>query len=181
MERNEEQLELLEACLDGELPSGEAESLRARLGREPGLAAELDQLRAERASRVAAFAGMEGDEGIADRLIARARVQVDAPAKRQWRMPWRYAAAAAAACLVLGFVAGQWLDMQDAPGITRLTPVAHESSYRVAITDEDGQVIAIQKFDSLEQATEFSDDLRQWQERQEQIRNGQVIVRSAHF
>ena len=54
-------------------------------------------------------------------------------------------------------------------------------TYQVAITDDAGGVIAVQKFESLEQATEFSEDLQRWQERQEGVRNGRVTIRSARF
>lgn len=178
MATNEGQVGQLEAYLDGELPPGVAESLRARIEREPALAVELDRLRAERSVRVAAFAGMEGDGAIADRLLARAKSRADGPAKRRRAFPFRHAVAAAA-CLAVGFVAGRIIE-GTGPG-SWVTPVSQEPAYRVAITDDAGRIIAVQRFDSIEQATEFSEDLRRWQERQEQIRNGQVTIRSASF
>jgi anti-sigma factor RsiW len=178
---NEDQMELLEAYLDGALSPDEVEAVRARLACEPALAAELDQLRAERAVRVSAFAAMEGDEQLADRMLARAKADVKEPAKQvRWVIGVRYPVAAAA-CLIIGFIAGRLLETRTMRELTQFTPVAHESFYRVAITDYSGRVIAVQKFDSLEQATEFSEDLRRWQERQDHIRNGQVTVRSASF
>lgn len=179
MATDEGQVEQLEAYLDGELPPEVAEALRRREEREPALAAELDRMRAQRAMRVVAFAGMEGDEGIADRLLAGARARANEPVKvRPWMSPLRYAVAAAA-CLGVGFAVGRIMDgTRSGPW---MTPGANESAYRVAITDDAGRVIAVQRFDSIEQATEFSEDLRRWQERQEQIRNGQVTIRSASF
>ncbi len=44
-----------------------------------------------------------------------------------------------------------------------------------------GQVMAVQKFQSLEKAREFSNDLQQWQIRQERLLNGQVTVQSAKY
>jgi len=51
----------------------------------------------------------------------------------------------------------------------------------VQIVDESGQVMAVQKFQSLEKAREFSNDLQQWQIRQERLLNGQVTVQSAKY
>jgi anti-sigma factor RsiW len=178
---DEDQAELLEAYLDGALSPDAVESVRARLAQDPALAAELEQLRSGRAVRVSIFAAMEGDERLADRMLARARADVKAHAKpRRWTTAVRYALAAAA-CLVIGFVAGRVLETRTMRELTRLTPSTQDNVYRVAITDDSGRVIAVQKFDSLEQATEFSADLQRWQERQDHIRNGQVTVRSASF
>ena len=58
---------------------------------------------------------------------------------------------------------------------------ASEAPYQVQIVDESGQVMAVQKFPSLEKAREFSDDLQQWQIRQERLLNLQVTVHSGRF
>jgi anti-sigma factor RsiW len=180
MAANEDQLERLETYLDGALSPDEVAALRGRLEREPFLTAALDQLRAERAVRVSAFATMEGDDALAGRLISQARSRVpEAPGRGRWGAALRYVVAAAA-CLCIGFVAGQLIEKLNHTTLP-FTPVSQESSYRVAITDDAGRVIAIQKFESMDEATEFSEDLRRWQERQEQIRNGQITVRSASF
>jgi hypothetical protein len=55
------------------------------------------------------------------------------------------------------------------------------AGYDVAIIDETGRVLGVQQFSTLEQAREFSEDLKRWHERQEQLRSGQVTVRSAKF
>jgi anti-sigma factor RsiW len=178
MATNERQIEQLDAYLDGELPPDVADTLRRRIQSEPSLAAELDQLRAERSKRISAFGTMEADEGIADRLLAHAKSHVSGPTKHRWASPLRYAVATAAS-LAMGFVAGRLIE-GTGPGF-RVTPASHDSAYRVAITDDAGRVIAVQRFDSIEQATEFSEDLRRWQERQDQIRNGRVTIRSASF
>src|SRR5688500_10654532 len=135
MAMDEGQVEQLEAYLDGALPPEVAEALRRRMEREPGLAAELEQMRVERSRRVVAFAGMEGDEGIADRLLAGARARVNEPVKtrRRWMSPLRYAVAAAA-CLGVGFAVGRIMD-GTRPGPWSAAG-ANESAYRVAITDD---------------------------------------------
>ena len=64
-------VELLEAMLDNELTAEQGEQLRARLGREPKLAAELEQLRSERKLRAEMFSSLEGgDEDVVKRILA---------------------------------------------------------------------------------------------------------------
>jgi hypothetical protein len=105
---SEQDLELLEDCLDGELSPGESERLHARLEKEPELAEVLDELRGERAARSAVWASLEPSEGHANRFAER----VIATAKRQERKSrfWQVGrfGSAAAACLVLGVFLG-WI------------------------------------------------------------------------
>ena len=54
--------------------------------------------------------------------------------------------------------------------------IAQAPTYQVQITDDTGRVVAVQKFDSLEQAREFTDDLTKWQLRQQQLQQGQVVL-----
>ena len=174
-------IELLETYLDDALPPAEADALRDRLANEPALSAELDQLRADRALRASAFASMEADDALADRLLANAKTTGGHLAKPiRWTTPLRYIAAAAA-CIALGFLAGQLMETRNPLRPAASPQATAAQTYQVAITDDAGGVIAVQKFDSLEQATEFSEDLRRWQERQERVRNGQITIRSARF
>ncbi len=184
MATNEEQLESLDAYLDGELSTAEESALRRRLAADPALAAEVDQLRAGREARRVAFASMEGDDGGAGRVLGRV---IGGVAHWAWRVPggWVRYAVAAAACIVIGFVAGRVVRWNGNGVVSQMTEgvtqVSADRVYNVAITDSTGKVIAVQPFESIEQATEFSEDLERWQERQEQIRQGQVTVRSARF
>ena len=174
-------IELLESYLDDALSASEAAALRGRLTNEPALSAELDQLRADRALRASAFASMEADDALAERLLANVGTRGEQRAKpMRWTTPLRYMAAAAA-CIALGFFAGQLLETRDPLRMVASPQAASAQTYQVAITDDAGGIIAVQKFDSLEQATEFSEDLRRWQERQERVRNGQITIRSARF
>src|SRR4051812_29336434 len=93
-------VQLLEAMLDNELPAEQSESLRGRLKREPVLAAELEELRAERKVRADMFSSLEGgEEAVVDRILSATRASGTAgPA----RMRLRYAMAAAA-LIAIGF------------------------------------------------------------------------------
>ena len=174
-------IELLETYLDDALPPAEADALRGRLANEPALSAELDQLRTDRAQRASAFASMEANDALAERLLANVSSRREPPAKPlRWTTPLRYVAAAAA-CIALGFFARQSMETRDPLRKVASPQAAVTPTYQVAITDDAGGVIAVQKFESLEQATEFSEDLQRWQERQERVRNGRVTIRSARF
>src|SRR2546423_9630610 len=64
-------LEVVEALLDNELTGQQSEQLRTRLRSEPGLAAELEHLRAERTLRAEMFSSLEGgEEAVVDRILA---------------------------------------------------------------------------------------------------------------
>lgn len=166
-------VELLEAMLDNQLPVEQRESLRARLEREPALAAELEKLREERKVRAEMFSSLEGgEEAVVDRILRAARTSGTAgPA----RMRLRYAMAAAA-LIAIGFLIG-WMGAMGG----KSNVIASEPPYRVEILDESGQLMAVQNFQSMEKAREFSEDLQQWQIRQERLLSGEVLVHSAKY
>lgn len=175
-------LEILETYLDGETPAAEQTGLRARIAREPALRGEFDRLSAERALRQSLFAGYEaGADDLAERILARCGEEDE---KRQRRYAWIAHAmrftGAAAACLAVGFLAG-WLGRSRPATSPSPARAAAQLAYDVAVIDEAGQVMGVQKFTSYEEAQEFREDLRRWQQRQEQLRSGQVTVRSAQF
>ena len=178
------ELELLEAYLDGETPAGEQAALRGRIAREPQLRAGFEQLSGERVMRQSLFASFEaGADDAAERILSRCHEQDE---KQQRRYAWLTHAmrftGAAAACLAVGFLAG-WLG-RSRPAVTQNPSRAVAQSqlaYDVAITDETGQIMGVQKFTTYQEAQEFREDLQRWQQRQEQLRSGQVTVRSAQF
>ena len=152
-------LELLEAFLDDELTPAQDLQLRDRLTSEPTLASELEHLRAERKLRATMFSSLEGgEEGVVDRILSAARTM------------------AAAALIAIGFLVG-WMGATGG----KSNAIAGEAPYKVEILDESGHVMAVQKFQSLQKAQEFSDDLQQWQIRQERLLSGQVTVQSAKY
>ncbi|HWB54255.1 MAG TPA: hypothetical protein VG722_08680, partial [Tepidisphaeraceae bacterium] len=53
--------------------------------------------------------------------------------------------------------------------------------YDVQLKDEGGHVVAVQHFQTLEQARQFVQDVGQWQQRQEQMHNGNVTFVSDQF
>jgi anti-sigma factor RsiW len=101
-------LEALVRLLHGELPAAEAAALRARLAREPELAAAHDRL-------AAAWAAAEPPPaapppaGFTARVMARVRAESRAPGWAQ-APPWARAAAAAAA--LAGMLAGVGLGLR---------------------------------------------------------------------
>ena len=174
----ERDLEILESYLDGQVEGDELAVLRRRLEAEPELAGVLERLREERSSRLAAFASYEPDEMEAERLTAgiQRAVRRGGQGWTHWRR-FGYGAAAAAA-IVLAFLAGAgWMGSTSNGGQVNAVPPV----YKVELRDEAGRVLAEQEFQSLDKAREFSEDLRQWRHRQERLLNGDVTRRSDQF
>jgi hypothetical protein len=175
--------ELLEAHLDAALSPEQAESLGRRLATEPRLAGELERLRAERRVRRAAWASYEPEPPRA--AAAAEAALVLAERTERWRRTGARVrgATAAAAVVLLAFAAG-WAARGGRPGPsaepqspvsrTRAThPFASSgasagdgsASFPVALTDEHGNIIAVQHFDDPRQARQFADDVDRWQSR----------------
>jgi hypothetical protein len=186
----ESDFELLESYLDGELAVSESEGLWRRLAAEPALAAALDELRAQRTGRLALFESLEPTDQAADALCDR----IDRSVRRRRNLEWTHQAlryvTAAAACIVVGFGVG-WVErgngLQGGPGQT--TPVqqviasnqnnapgGNIGAVPVAIRDVNGNVIAVPQFDSVQQATQFIDDLKTSQTRAQSRDLGSNVV-----
>jgi hypothetical protein len=171
MSASDQELEALDAWLDG---AGEAPSAPPEL---------LTQLRGERAARAAVWASLEPSDAEVDRFVDRIASQIRRDGmRRQVRGPWRFAAAVAA-CAAIGFSGGWLLRGKQPAGHIVAASQSHVApgveavvTYQVALTDEKGRVTAVQNFDSLEQAREFTRDLGQWQERQRQLRDGAAVI-----
>ena len=166
-------LERLDAYLDGQLDPTDVAALTVRLAVDPELADTLAELRRQRADRQSAFAALEPATVDVDRFAWRVRGAVAAelnraaPVKRSagFRLdPWNAArfAAAAAACVTLGFLGGRLgRPLAGAPTVAVNPAVASVASrVDVPITDEYGRVVARQSFDNADTAQRFSDDLR---------------------
>jgi S1-C subfamily serine protease len=112
----EQDLDLLEEYLDGELAPDEADRVRARLTGEPQLAAALEDIRSQRDIRAALWRENEPSEGEAQAFAA--RVVTAARKQDNWTRIGRYArfGSAAAACLLVGFFAG-WLGRDKGSGV----------------------------------------------------------------
>jgi len=201
MSVSEADLELLETYLDDELSAEEGEALRRRLSSEPALVAAMDELRHDRAVRQQAFGTMELTERQAlmatDSIVRSVRQAATREVARSGRMRLFRQVAAAAACIMVGVLVG-WMghsrtelaqqpmiSLDSANGVTSRgtggTLVSNnsirggnEGGFNVQITDDAGRVLAVQHFDTLNEAREFSNDLSRWQARQRRMRNGDI-------
>lgn len=181
----EESIYRLEAYLDGALDSVETAKLAVRLEREPALRAALADLEAFRSLRGTTWEALEGTacEGaaVADRFVA-AAVRRQETGRRLRTAGW---ISAAAAVVAIGFGIG-WssrtiMAPQPAAPMVRGAPPAAENGYRVALTDSVGNVIAVQRFGSFDDAQRFTRDLNEWQDRREQLTEGQVLLVGDRF
>jgi anti-sigma factor RsiW len=170
---------ILDEYLDGALDDSQERDLLERLRREPALAAELAELKDVRAVRASVFASLEHSESEVDRFVESITRKLHAPRPRPLIIRLFRPIAAAAACVVAGFFGGYLL--RPAPVNVTSKPDQSPDTFQVAITDDTGRVLGVQKFDSIEKAREFSDDLHRWQQWQDQLRNSEVVVRSASF
>jgi len=172
-------IDLLEMLLDGELSCEQEQALRARLAEDAPLARALRELQQQRRLREEYYASLEADEAACSRVydaVMRSVRRHDAAVRVRRALA---VCAAAAACLAAGvFIAHISAGPRRAPD---RVSVSQQVFYNVAITDENGSVIAVQQFDSLEKARRFSEDLARWQENQQRIRNGLVTVRATSF
>ncbi len=110
----DDQLEVLEAYIDGELPADEEDTLRRRLEAEPELASTLAALRSEREVRAMLWKACEPDDTTVQRLVMRIEAEVDrevvwAHRYAKWRLP-----SAAAACILFGVFIG-WVGRGTPP------------------------------------------------------------------
>jgi anti-sigma factor RsiW len=177
MPTTENDIELLHAYLDGELPTAECEGLWRRLAIERDLVAELDGLRADHALRSMVWRGLEPDEV----SVARVEAEVMRASRREDIMGWVHNAlritASAAALILFGFSVG-WMGHDRAHGITPLpSPNSGSSTINTAssplggggsasakvavqIKDRTGKVIAVKEFDNMDEAQRFVRDVQ---------------------
>jgi len=208
---SEQDQELLEAYLDDALSPDEVERVAKRLADGPALTAELAAIRQQRRMRAAVWESLAPSEAEAStfaasviRGIRRQRMMW----RMSWITRL---GSAAAACILMGLGGGWYLwgrmPAQSTP--PALTPpvavnttannsasnntpgqihfvanAANElpaGAYQVELTDDSGNVLAVQKFDKLEEAQHFAQDLGQVVERQQDVQNGHVTLVSDHF
>jgi anti-sigma factor RsiW len=207
MSVNEQQLELLDVYLDGELPEPEASELQQQLRLSPELAAALESLKADRIDRAGFFASLEPDETECALLVRRVRDAVLRDRFRSHRARVFHYVTAAAACLALGFMVGWALRdnrvasaqpgaMVSAPGAGpsvisgttfagsgpggRVVPGVSGSrgQFQVTLYDRLGRPVAVQRFNTLQEARQFTEDLAQWQRAHQQMRNPEPVLRA---
>lgn len=180
----ERDLEELEQYLDNGLEPAAVAHLEKRVASETELAAALVELRAQRAVRSAVWQSMEPDTAASERMVWRVRGamldrQRSAAVEARNRLnPWRVASfsSAAAACLLFGFTFGRVIHPNVAAPNTAASTAGQAAiasgngassnlvEYKpgdrsVPITNDHGDVVAWQTFDSPEQAKSFYEDL----------------------
>jgi hypothetical protein len=160
---SDEDLEVLENYLDGALAPREVERVTRRLSVDPDWADALDRLRAERAVRQAVWQSIEPDvpaAHAAGRAAAAAAVRAD----RSFRFARRLRRASGVAAGLLVAFAGGWLarGRLPSPAAVPSNPAA-ATEFQVALTDDGGNIIAVQHFSDPRQARQFAEDVGRWQ------------------
>ena len=193
---SEQDLEQLEAYVDGELSTTEEDALRARLQAEPILAEAMRRVRADREIRMAVWKGFEPNEASVARLIAKVDAAVDRNTNWSFKLSTLRRVSAAAACIVLGVLIGRaGNDVGGAGGrmgsgsgaVAQYAPASGgagngggavrgptmvSNPIEFPIVDEHGRPVAVQRFQTLREAQDFLEDLNRLHRIQEQIRNG---------
>jgi hypothetical protein len=197
---SEQDLEQLEAYVDGELSTTEEDALRARLQAEPILAEAMKRVRADREIRMAVWRSFEPNEAAVQRLVARVDAAVDRNTNWSYKLSTLRRVSAAAACIVLGVLIGRVGNQNTGmPGV----PVGHlaggggnttggngrgatfvnNNPIEFPIVNEQGQPVGVQRFQTQREAQDFFEELNRFHRLQEQIRNGggQILVPSERF
>ena len=152
---------------------------------------------AEFAVRLAAWKTLEPAEPEAMRLAKAVTTGARRADLRRRLSKLSRVAGAAAACVTVGFLAG-WVGRGNAVARADTTPStattrpatdgntsATENKpaapfvYQVALTDDAGNITAVQKFDNLKDASNFAADVVRSQARQREIQEGQPVPKSA--
>jgi hypothetical protein len=203
----EADLELLEMYLDDALSDRELAAVAKRIADEPELAVELERLRIQRDIRREMFAALEPTPAAVERLLGRVDESIRRRAWWERHSKWGRFAAAAAACIIVGFTTGylgRGPAQQTGPGIAvnqgqvdrtnsavatndnkdqrdSIRFVGKVGPAAVQLTDDSGRVIAVQHFESMDKANEFANDIRTWQDRQRQMQSGNVQLMGGRF
>jgi hypothetical protein len=204
---NEHNLEQLEMLLDGEMPDDEAAALRDRIAADPALAAALDRLRGERDLRALVWRAAEPREPQVAALVGNVRAAIRRDEAWNKRLRALRYVSGLAACILLGFMMGRFLPYGTSAGrddgngivfesgrgamqeVMDTRPVQpRPSGFKVLLTDNFGRVIAEQRFETFNEAREFTDDLRNAQnryaappQRQPQLQQTQPRVSDTFF
>lgn len=104
-------LQMLEELLDGELPEGQTETLRRRLSSEPELAQTMDRLRSDRQMRARLFTMLEPTDQESESLVFEVRRGVRREDVWSSRMRSVRQLTKLAAAIVIVFMAG-WLSRE---------------------------------------------------------------------
>jgi hypothetical protein len=182
---SEHDLDQLETLLDGELSVDEEYALRERIAAEPALAEALERLRAQRDLRSLVWRAVEPGEAHVATLVSNVRGAIRRDQVWNTRRRALQYVSGLAACILVGFLMGRFLPygttgenqgngivFESARGPiaevmdTRAAqPQPRTSGFRVLLTDNYGRVIAEQRFDTFNEARDFTEDLRRAQNR----------------
>jgi hypothetical protein len=108
MSVSENDLELLETYLDGELNAREVDALIDRLRQEPVLAAAMEALKGQRELRLCVWQSCEADDELVGSLMDRVEHRIDSHWAWSRRLVKLRMVSGAAACLFVGVMVG-WL------------------------------------------------------------------------
>lgn len=176
MSLTENDLEVLETYLDGELPPDAAAALAEKLSTSPELIGGLELLRAERATRAQAWRSFEPTALEVDRLadrLERSMGQQSVHPRWDRVLSIGRMATAAAACIVMGIAIGR-IGSGRGPVIAPTGgggQVAGASSSAaqvpadVIFSDDTGRIF-VQRFPSAQAARQFVEDLHRAREQQ---------------
>jgi hypothetical protein len=185
MSVSEQELEVLENFLDGDLPPEQESALLTRLTSEPALRAAADALRGERALRSRVWQSLEGTDAEVQRVMEFVEEAVDQHTAWSYRLSTLRKFSAAAACILVGFLVGYGSRGPSAasapvgPSIARapgLTVNPNIRQVELPITNARGEQVGVQRFNSPEEANRFIEDLNQWHNKQEQIKNSPNLI-----
>jgi anti-sigma factor RsiW len=196
--------QLLDEYLDGQLTPADAQRLTRRLALETELAGELSALRAARAVRQNVFESLapqpESAEAFSRRVVSAVRRQ----SLRSRLGGMGRIGAGIAACIAIGFAAG-WMGrghggasspmaQVDSGGNRHAIVVSNSTTdrapvqnaqltgpYQVSLTDPDGKVLAVQKFDRIEDANAFADSMAREARRLQSNTDSQPVVYAGQF
>jgi anti-sigma factor RsiW len=181
MDVREDDLEMLEAYLDGALSPAETDAINARLRGGGALNDALEELRRQRETRVEAFTRFEPTEtetdAVATAILAKARPVVVGRIGRGWR--YAIAATAAAACVLIGILIGR--AGNTGPAKPSNPDIVAREIYEVALRDQTGKIIAVQQFNSVEEAQQFASDLVKWQQNGNRLASGHFVLTADRF
>lgn len=171
---NENDLELLQAYLDGEMPISECEGLWRRLAVEEELTTELDRLRGETATRQVVWSSLEPNDDaltqLQDTILREARRQ-EARARVSGSLR---TILTAAACVMIGIGLGwmghdRWGVLWRGAAVTATQQAGYGGGpglglggggkFVVTVRDSSGRVVAAPQFATFDEARQFADDL----------------------
>jgi len=186
----DQEMELLSAYIDGELSAEESAALQLRVSADPSLASAIEQLRADRVVRSALWQNFEPDEAAVGRLIDRVDRAIDRQTVWTHRLANLRIIGSAAACIIVGLfigrvafgprggpidstVAGSSMPIGGVQPVVAPVGSQAPAPAQVRIVDSNNNPVALQPFNSTEDLQRFIEDLRAWQQAQEQAKQGQ--------